>query len=249
VTRRNVLALLLGVIVAAACVRLGIWQLHRLEERRARNALVRARLEEPAVPPAALLGAPADSVRYRRVRLTGTWDFDREIALAGRPRDGAPGVNLLTPLRPDDPGAPAVLVNRGWVYSPDAASVDVARWREREPAAAVEGYAVDMEYAERAAPGAPAAGRVWRAVTTGAVESAFPYPVAPFYVVMQDPAADGVRGGEASLPARLPAPRLDEGSHRGYAVQWFSFAAIALVGVSALIWQDVRERRALTRRA
>jgi cytochrome oxidase assembly protein ShyY1 len=35
-------------------------------------------------------------------------------------------------------------------------------------------------------------------------------------------------------------PALDEGPHRGYAIQWFAFAVIALVGAGAVV---VRERR------
>jgi cytochrome oxidase assembly protein ShyY1 len=37
-----------------------------------------------------------------------------------------------------------------------------------------------------------------------------------------------------SVPVRLAYPALDEGSHENYAIQWFSFATIALVGGVAL---------------
>jgi cytochrome oxidase assembly protein ShyY1 len=33
-----------------------------------------------------------------------------------------------------------------------------------------------------------------------------------------------------STPARVAPPALDDGPHLSYAIQWFSFAAIALVG-------------------
>ena len=32
------------------------------------------------------------------------------------------------------------------------------------------------------------------------------------------------------VPQRVPTPPLDEGPHLSYAIQWFSFAAIALAG-------------------
>jgi cytochrome oxidase assembly protein ShyY1 len=41
--------------------------------------------------------------------------------------------------------------------------------------------------------------------------------------VSQDSAAD-------TTPARLAVPALDDGPHLSYAIQWFSFATIALVG-------------------
>jgi cytochrome oxidase assembly protein ShyY1 len=33
---------------------------------------------------------------------------------------------------------------------------------------------------------------------------------------------------------------MDDGPHMGYAVQWFTFAAVALVGVGTLIAQDLK---------
>ena len=35
--------------------------------------------------------------------------------------------------------------------------------------------------------------------------------------------------------ATIDPPSLDEGPHRSYAIQWFSFAAIALVGGTLLV--------------
>src|SRR2546421_1170176 len=118
-TRQNLLAALLGVVTATICVRLGIWQLHRLAQRRARNAVVAARL---AAPPLALADIPAGdsaATHYRRVHLDGRWDFDHELVVTARSREGAPGVHLVTPLVVR--GAPmAILVDRGWAFSPDA---------------------------------------------------------------------------------------------------------------------------------
>ncbi|HEU4564630.1 MAG TPA: SURF1 family protein [Gemmatimonadaceae bacterium] len=242
-TRRNAVALFLGLLTAAVCIRLGFWQLHRLEQRRARNAVAEERMRGPAVPPAEL---PRDTAAalYRRVRLTGRWDWAHEIALTGRSRQGSPGVNLVTPLRPDD-GGPAVLVNRGWVYSPDAATVDFARWREPEHAT-IEGYVVELPTAGSAGGAASSNPRHMRILDPARIAAVIPYPIAPYYVVAQGDgtrAAGGAPEGEATAPVRLPPPELGDGPHRSYAVQWFSFAAIAVLGVSALIWQDVRARR------
>ena len=126
--RRTILLLVLAAVVAAVCVRLGFWQLGRLAERRAANTLVSTRLDSAVVDVARL---PADTAlaRYRRVTVRGTYDFEHEIVLSGRSRAGSPGVNLLTPLRVAGADT-AVLVNRGWVYAPDAATADLTRFRE-----------------------------------------------------------------------------------------------------------------------
>lgn len=111
-----------AILATALFVRLGAWQLERLVERRAQNheqaALASAaRLELPGTAPAL-----ADSLLWRRVRLTGTWDYDNEIVIRGRAALGSPGVHLVTPLRLE--GSPAVLVLRGWLPAADGLSAD-----------------------------------------------------------------------------------------------------------------------------
>src|SRR5947199_393387 len=125
--RRVVSFLVLAVIFAALFIRLGFWQLSRLGERRARNALVVKRLAEPDVP---ITSLTADSTsRLRRTSITGTPDFAHEITLAARSYQGSPGVYLLTPVHV--PGSDsAILVNRGWIYAPDGVTVDATKWQE-----------------------------------------------------------------------------------------------------------------------
>src|ERR671915_141075 len=106
--------LVAAVVVAAVCVRLGLWQLDRLEQRQARNATIAAAFREA---PIAAETAIRDSVpRFRRVTVIGQWDYSRESTVGGRTRSGSPGVHVITPVTLAD-GA-TILVNRGWVYSP-----------------------------------------------------------------------------------------------------------------------------------
>ncbi len=232
---RDLLFLVASVCMAALFVRLGVWQVRRLEQRRARNALVIARLGEPAVTLAAL---PRDTslARYRTVRVAGTFDFDHEIVFINRIREGAPGVQLLTPLRV--PGRDTgVLVDRGWVYAPDAETVDRAAWREPAAVDAV-GYVQELPPPGRGNAALPPPGQrdQLRWIDPAAVAAVTGYPVAPFYVVL---------GGDTALhaphvPARLPPPPLDEGPHQSYAIQWFAFALIALGGSAVAIFGTPR---------
>lgn len=221
----------LALAMAALCVRLGVWQLDRLGQRRARNALLEQRL---AAAPAEWSDTTA--VRYRRVRVSGTPDYEREIVLVGRSRRGSPGVNLVTALRL--PGSDtAVLVNRGWVYSPDGTTIDHARWREGETLS-VEGY---VEAFTEPGPGdLPAQQRVARRLSHQAVSARFPYPVAPAYVVAIDTGRTA-RANTANTPARPPLPTPDDGPHLGYALQWFAFAVIAIVGAGIALFTARRE--------
>ena len=237
-SRRALAFVIFAIAVSAGCVRLGFWQLHRLSDRRALNALLSSRLADSPRPVRELLRDSA-SAAYRRVTATGSYDFANEFALASRTRQGSPGVNIVTPLRV--PGTDTVvLVNRGWVYSPDAMTVDLSRWRERTPATAT-GYLLPVHGAGRGAVSAATNRRVLRRLDRDSLAARLPYPVAPFLIV----ATEAGSSARDSTPARLAAPVLDEGPHLGYAVQWFAFALIGLVGAAFSVRAD---RRGIWRR-
>ena len=120
----------MAVLAAALCVRLGIWQLDRLAQRKALNSRLAARLALPVLE--VRRGISADSARQRRVTATGRYDFAAERTWPGRSFEGTPGVALITPLLLAD--GSAVLVDRGWVPSPDAFHVDHAAYRESDSA-------------------------------------------------------------------------------------------------------------------
>jgi len=231
---RTWITLAVSLSVAAACIRLGIWQTDRLGQRMAHNQVLRSRLADPPIPLSTL---PADTAagHYRRVVASGELRYDHELAWAPRMRRGSPGVNFLTVLRVVGTDT-AVLVNRGWVYSADAKSVDFARWRERDTTTVggyVETWSQDCT-PDSAAPlpvlCGDSATRLLRRLDRRAAERMLGVPVAP-YIVMQ--MSDSALRAD-SVPARLEEPMLDEGPHRGYAFQWFGFATVAMVGGIAL---------------
>jgi surfeit locus 1 family protein len=217
--RRIIVFVALSVALTALFVRLGFWQLTRRAERREANAVTLAQFQRAATPFSPTM---QDSVQeYRRVVVQGIPDWDNEVVLAGRSRNGSPGVHILTPVRLTRDTSTVVIVNRGWVYSADAKTVDLARWREDRTT--FNGYTrfIGMQRPQ----GAPAGARVLRSLSGPAASQALSHPVAVNYVIDQDSVAS-----IDSTPARLPAPALDEGPHMNYAIQWFAFAVIALVG-------------------
>ena len=201
--RRDVGLAAIAVVVAGLCVWAAFWQLDRLHQRRARNAVLVARLALPPLP--VRRDITADSARQRRVVAQGVYDFSAERTWPGRSFQGTPGVALVTPLRLAD--GSAVLVDRGWVPSPDAFHVDHMLYREPDTAT-VTGIAL-----------IPPRGRGDVAVAG----------FLPFVVQLESP--DPTRG----LPRRWPPPTFDDGPHLSYVIQWFSFALIALVGTAVLI--------------
>jgi surfeit locus 1 family protein len=233
ISRRAVGFVAFAIVVSAVCVRLGFWQLHRLGERRALNAMLASRLADAPRPVRDVI-RDASTATYRRATATGTYDFANEFALASRTRQGSPGVHIMTPLRIAGTDT-AVLVNRGWVYAPDAMTVDFSRWHE-PPDATVTGYLLEVNAAGKGAVTASANARVLRRLDRDSVRARLPYPVEPFYVV----STEATKQAGDSTPARLTAPLLDEGPHLGYAFQWFAFALIGLVGAGFSVRADRR---------
>lgn len=223
----------LAVAGAAGCVRLGIWQLDRLAQRRALNATIRARIAEPPVDVRTVLG-DTSGLRFRRVTVRGVTSVDRELAWAGRTRNGSPGVNLLTAVSIDEQ-LPLILLNRGWVYSPDGNRVDLARWREGDTVQ-VTGYLEPLSTARVGAWRSTSAPRSIRWLDRDSLAAWLGRPVAPLLVVVAGDSAPG----DAEKMARIPPPPLDEGPHQSYAMQWFAFATIAALGYGAFVWSSLR---------
>jgi surfeit locus 1 family protein len=244
-TRRNIIALLVAIVFAAVFARLGFWQISRLHQRRARNAEVAARFRAAPVPASQL---PRDSANahYRKVIATGTFDLDHQIVLIGRSLNGAPGVDILTPLRLDSGGA--ILVNRGWVYSPDASTVDIWRWPEPERTR-ITGYVEEFTTGGPPAAAPARSPNSIRRLDAQQVMRLIPYPIVPYYLVAVPDSAQTEAAGIApgpgarsqpGRPTRLGYPVLDEGPHKSYAFQWFIFSLIALIGAPMVLFRDRR---------
>jgi surfeit locus 1 family protein len=213
------LLLLLLVMVAAAFVRLGFWQLGRLEERRAANRAAAAARAEPTRELGVGPDWTAEELSERWVEARGRFDHGHEVVIRGQAFQGTPGVLVVTPLRLSD-GDSAVLVLRGFVPAADAVRADLAGLRE-PGIVRVRGLAAPIA----SGGGQPLvhAGRTtWARLDLAALRERLPYPVLPV-LVRQSP--DSAVPG---LPRRLPVPALSDGPHLSYAVQWFAFAAMTV---------------------
>ncbi|HEX2718079.1 MAG TPA: SURF1 family protein [Gemmatimonadaceae bacterium] len=232
---RTALFALAALLAAVVFVSLGLWQLRRLRERQAINATLAARMKEAPVAVGAASGSPV-AQRFVRARVSGMPAYDQEVVLGQRSREGSPGVWLVTPLATVSSDSLTVVV-RGWVYSPDGTTVDLARWREGD-SLTVEGW---LDTLATGGSSDSIAGRVGvlRRLDQQRLASRFGRPVRRMYLM----ATRGDAAQRADVPARFTLPEMDEGPHRSYAFQWFSFAAIALIGGGVIAVNDRRARR------
>lgn len=217
------------VLLAATFIALGRWQLDRHEERQEANSIVEQRMgEEPVSLSDALATADGDlaSIEYRRVRVTGEFDSLEEVLIRSQVELGQAGFHVITPLL--TPGGEAVLVNRGWVpldmdtppvaATPPEGNHEVEGWIQLSQSRPLLG---------REDP--PGQLDVLNRVDIDRIEEQSSRDLTPIYLVMV-----GERGSELPLPSR-PPDFDDEGAHFSYAMQWFGFAAVGLVGFYFLL--------------
>ena len=230
--------MVLGVLVGSAvCVRAGLWQLSRWQQKHA----LRARLERVLVePPLACGGTPPAPERAigRRISLVGRYDESRQFLLRGRLHEGEQGVEVVTPLIVA--GGPAVLVERGWLAAVDGATARPADCPEPGERAVV-GYVERLERSPAGYPYVRMAGDSLALYSAALLDpdslaARLPYPIAP-YLVRESPGP-----AVAPWPRRSAPEPPNDTMHLSYAVQWFSFAAILLLGSAWLAWSR-RDRR------
>lgn len=227
-SRKWVFTTLLVFAGTLVLIRLGIWQLDRLETRRANNAHYVEMLSMPPLDLNLEISESLTEMEYRAATVSGIYDFENQAAVRNQYHDGQIGYHLFAPLRFN---GVAVLVNRGWI--PAEGNSAPEDWRQYD-----EPGEVKIIGMIRLGRGKPAFGGVEDALPTGGsrlaiwnnadvarIAEQMPYPILQIYI---QPATDP---GDASPPIpSAPEFELTEGSHFGYAVQWFTFAAILFFG-------------------
>lgn len=233
---------LVALILAALCVRLGFWQWHRGVERQdawARYAWGADRLVD--------LDAldPAGVALFQRVRVSGRLDGAHQFLLDNRTHRGRAGYEVLTPLL--RAGAPALLVDRGWMpFTGSRARLPEVTLRPDATVLSAAPVTLTGRIADLPSPGlasgraAPEASAPWPKVTSyptlGELGAALAEPLAARILLLDPGEPEGyVRDWQ---PPGLPPLR-----HFSYAIQWWIFAALALIGWAVLSTRAIRAVR------
>lgn len=226
------------VVFAIACGFLSAWQFDRRDERVDENQLVVANFDaEPQ--PIALALPELDSFErdqeWLPVAVEGRYLVEEQLLVRGRPRDGLPGFEILTPLLTTEGNV--FVVNRGWI--PTGSEQDLPDSIPMPP----EG---DVSVTARLKPGEPEI--PGRGAPEGQIATIQLETIAA--ALGEDRTYSGAYGllrtesPNADTGKLVPKPELTEGNHLSYAFQWIIFAIIAAVGLIYGLREEFRDRNA-----
>lgn len=217
--RRVFFPLLMGVVGIAVLCGLGIWQVQRMEWKRAYLAQIEARI---AAVPVALPAVPdpeADNILP--VFLEGRFTGDALDVLSSTRLDGV-GVRVIGVF---ESAGRRVLVDRGFVAE------DARKMPRSVTAARVEGNLQWPQDSDSFTPPPDAKTGLWYARDVTAMAAAL--NTEPVLVVARSPTGDGID----PMPVDTSGIPND---HWGYAITWFLLAAVWAGMTVGLLWRMTR---------
>ncbi|KOG33911.1 SURF1 family cytochrome oxidase biogenesis protein [Streptomyces resistomycificus] len=242
-SRQWVILTLVAFLLIPTMIRLGIWQMHRYDERTARNQLVSTALSAEPVP-VERLTSPGHTVtrneRYRSVTAKGHFDTDEEVVVRRRVNaDETVGFHVLTPFVLDD--GKVLLVNRGWI--PADGPSQTAFPKIPAPAAGettVTGRLMPDETTAASGiknlKGLP--DRQVMLINSEQEARRLGVPVLGGYIAQTAPEPKG------DTPELVGRPGDEDAAlNYAYAFQWWLFAAGVPVGWVILVRRELRDRR------
>jgi surfeit locus 1 family protein len=215
----------------AVMLRLGVWQLDRLSQRKAFNERVEMQLSASTLDLSIQnLDLDLYNMEYRAANVTGEYDHEHQVVLRNQDWQGRLGVHILTPLLIEGEDN-AILVDRGWVPYEDFREGKLSQYdqpdlvelngtiRRSQSKPLIGGRADQVP-----GPGEPPL-MAWNWINITDLSGQIPYELLSVYLVSSPDIT------EDQLPYRSQKELdLTEGSHLGYAFQWFTFAAILGIG-------------------
>ncbi len=230
---------LVALVAVVGFVLLGMWQLDRHSARSRLDAVLAERIEADPVPLETLLPlADPERIEFLPVAATGTYMTGAEVVLQARSLGGISGHEVLTPLRLAD--GCVVIVDRGWVEI-DAGDPPVAGAEPPAGDVTVTGWLRATQVRRGVGPTDPPTGVLARIsrVDLARLATQIDAEVQPMWVQLstQEPPQPG------PYPRPVPPPAPGDGPpHLSYAVQWFAFAAVVVVGYPVLLTRTATRR-------
>jgi len=214
---------LITILLAAGMIRLGFWQYHKAEQKRALQLTYDSRLAEAPVAAPESVGNIEDW-RYRRIHARGRYEATYQILLDNQVENGVAGYHVITPFRAEGSKS-LMLVDRGWIPMGDRSELPQIDTPVGVQEASGFAWVPSAKFYELSAPPESNTWQpLWQNMDMTRYGKAVASPVLPFVLRLDasSPAGGFVRNWV------MPAERIE--THIGYAWQWWGFS-VALVAI------------------
>ena len=233
------LTTILVIIGVFILIRLGFWQLDRLEWRRAFNQHYITQISAKSIN----LNDYKDfkeiaGMEYREISVSGFYDFEHEIYLQNQAYQNVPGYRIVTPLLIDNKDI-AVYIDRGWISFEDLNNIDHINnnYTERQKVTGI----VRISQPDFNLFNKPVTQKknntFFLFVDLEDLQARTEYEITPFYIQVES------RSDSEKPYSQLSEYEITEGPHFGYAMQWFFFACLLGIGYPFFVSKQLREKK------
>jgi surfeit locus 1 family protein len=226
---------ILGVFVL---IRLGFWQLDRLDQRREFNDHY---LTQISAKPIDLNLQPIpiglEEMEYREIFVSGYYDFDNEIYLQNQAYQNEPGYRVVTPLRIDNSES-VVYIERGWISFTDYENMEEIN-KKYDQKRSIHGIIRNPESNDKIIESGTISDNqqnLYLYVDINSLQTKIDYDLLPIYIQQNGEDVDG-----KPIP-QIAEIEISEGPHFGYAIQWFFFASLLGFGYPFFVRKQLNEK-------
>ena len=206
------------IALLVSTVNLGFWQLRRFDERKANNAQIMETTGRESVAVNNLSIDKLDKTQsYTPATARGTFDEDRQVYLINRSRDGVPGVEVINSFTLETDPVSYVVVNRGYLPRKVFNEGESEIWKPSSKVLEIEGF-IMIPFLD-----GKLQGDEINRIDIDLLSDEWGVSLLPIYLQQNQQTSN-------DWPVQMKPPELTEGSHLSYAVQWFIFTLIGLVG-------------------
>ena len=212
-------AITITIVSVIIFLELGKWQLSRADEKNAQHEQLEQYAKQPAVTLPGTLVSLKD-FQYRDVDVRGGYLSEYTIYLDNKTYQGRAGYYIITPLKIANSSL-HVAINRGWVAMGYDRSI-LPLVTEVEGEVKVIGTVVSPEIRALKLSDKFVEGKVWDNFNLQRYQEVTGLEMQPIMVLQKDTMKDG-------LIRDWSKPDSGASKNIGYAVQWFSLAATAII--------------------
>lgn len=212
-------AIAITIISVIVFIELGKWQLSRAEEKNAQHEQLEQYAKQPAVTLPGTLVKLKD-FQYREVEVIGEYLPEYTIYLDNKIHQGRAGYHVITPLKISN-STLHLVINRGWIATGNDRSI-LPSVVEVRGELKVTGIAASPETKTLDVSDKVVEGRIWDNFNLQRYQEVTGLAMQPLMLLQKSEEKDG-------LIRDWSKPDSGASKNIGYAIQWFSLAATAVI--------------------